>query len=214
MGDDRFGSISATERDARRRLVLLPNRTPIRDRSACVGACWPFSPTRRMTMQDNEASVAASLRRGPWNKGKLVGAKPPLRPKHVWSIRTKLQLADRKRDLALFNLAIDSKLRGCDVVALKVEDIAPHGYALDRATVRQKKTGRPVRFELTEQTRQALDDYLSLRGRRAGDILFAGRRDRGSGLTTRQYARPVSTWLTSIALSQHTLGSLSMLRTT
>ena len=78
-------------------------------------------------------------------KGKLIGAKPPLRPKHVWSIRTKLQVEGRTRDLAMFNLAIDSKLRGCDVVALKVEDIAPTGYALDRATVRQKKTGRPVR---------------------------------------------------------------------
>jgi integrase len=81
-----------------------------------------------------------------------MAAKPSPRPKHVWSIRTKLQMADRKRDLALFNLAIDSKLRGCDVVALKVEDIAPHGYAVDRATMRQKKTGRPVRFELTELT--------------------------------------------------------------
>jgi hypothetical protein len=75
-----------------------------------------------MTMQDNEAPVAPSLRRGPWNKGKLVGAKPPLRPKHVWSIRTKLQIADRKRDLAMFNLAIDSKLRGCDVVYAPGED--------------------------------------------------------------------------------------------
>src|SRR3984893_3000024 len=75
-------------------------------------------------------------------------------------IRTKLQIADRKRDLAMFNLAIDSKLRGCDVVALKVEDIAPHGYAIERATVRQKKTGQPVRFEVTEQTRQAVDDYI------------------------------------------------------
>src|SRR6266849_748377 len=130
--DGSFVSLSATERDARRRPVLLPNPTLIHDRSACAGACWPFSPTRRMTMQDNEASVAASLRCGPWNKGKLVGAKPPLRPKHVWSIRTKLQVADRKRDLAMFNLAIDSKLRGCDVVALKVEDIAPHGYAVER----------------------------------------------------------------------------------
>src|SRR6516165_6646504 len=88
----------------------------------------------------------------PWNKGKLVGPKPPLRPSHVWSIRTKLQIEGRKRDLALFNLAIDSKLRGCDVVAVRVHDVAPNGYALDRATVRQKKTGRPVRFELTEQT--------------------------------------------------------------
>jgi hypothetical protein len=82
----------------------------------------------------------------PWNKGKLTGAKPPLQPKHVWSIRTNLQMADRKRDLALFNLAIANKLCSCDVVALKVEDIAPHGYAIKRATVPQKKTGRPVRF--------------------------------------------------------------------
>ena len=91
----------------------------------------------------------------PWNKGKLIGPKPPLQPKHVWAIRTRLQIAGRTRDLALFNLAIDSKLRGCDLVSLKVEDVAPHGYAVDRATVRQNKTGRPVRFEITEQTRQA-----------------------------------------------------------
>jgi hypothetical protein len=81
---------------------------------------------------------------GPWNKGKLTGAKPPLRPKHVWSIRTKLQVADRARDLAMFNLAIDSKLRGCDVVNLAVDDVAPQGVAVDRATVRQRKTDRPV----------------------------------------------------------------------
>ena len=93
-------------------------------------------------------------------KGKLTGAKPPLRPKHVWAVRTRLQLANRLRDLALFDLAIDSKLRGCDVVALKVVDVARHGYAVDRASVRQRKTGRPVRFEITEQTRQAIDDYL------------------------------------------------------
>jgi integrase len=124
-------------------------------------------------MEDNEVPVAASLRRGPWNKGKLVGAKPPLRPKHVWSIRTKLQIADRKRDLAMFNLAIDSKLRGCDVVALKVEDIAPHGYAVERAMVRQKKTGVPVRFEVTEQTRQAVDHYIRAADRKPGDFLCA-----------------------------------------
>src|SRR5258708_12713175 len=106
-----------------------------------------------MTMQDNETEAAA--KRAAWNKGKLVGAKPPLRPKHVWSIRTKLQIADRKRDLAMFNLAIDSKLRGCDVVALKVGDIAPHGYAVDRATVCQKNTAAPVRFAVTYQPRHA-----------------------------------------------------------
>src|SRR5262245_34247847 len=83
-----------------------------------------------------------------WNKGKMPGPKPPLRPGHVWSIRAKLQLERRVRDLALFNLAIDGKLRGCDLVALRVDDVAPNGYAVDRATVRQSKTGRPVRFEL------------------------------------------------------------------
>ena len=93
--------------------------------------------------------LSATPRRTPWNMGKLVGAKPPLRPKHVWSIRTRLLVEGRTRDLALFNLAIDSKLRGCDVVALKVEDVAPNGCAVDRAMVRQKKTGRPVKFELT-----------------------------------------------------------------
>ena len=116
----------------------------------------------------------------PWNKGKLIGPKPPLRPKHVWSIRTRLQVEGRTRDLAMFNLAIDSKLRGCDVVAIKVDDVAPHGYAADRATVRQRKTGRPVRFELTEQTRQAIDDYIRKAGKKVGEFLFVGRRGRGS----------------------------------
>src|SRR5262244_2811694 len=105
-------------------------------------------------MPDNEARPSKD--RTPWNKGKLIGAKPPLRPMHVWSIRTRLMVEGRTRDLAMFNLAIDSKLRGCDVVALKVEDIAPHGYTIDRATVRQKKTGILVRFEVTEQSRQAV----------------------------------------------------------
>ena len=107
-------------------------------------------------MQNLVNTVATAARRTPWNKGKLTGAKPPLRPKHVWSIRTKLQIEGRARDLAMFNLTIDSKLRGCDFVTLKVEDVAPSGYAVDRATVRQKKTGQPVRFELSEQTRQAV----------------------------------------------------------
>ena len=89
----------------------------------------------------------------PWNKGKIIGQKPPLLPKHVWAIRTKLQMDERVRDLALFNLAIDSKLRGCDVVRLRLEDVAPNGYTIERAIIRQQKTGRPVKFELTEQTR-------------------------------------------------------------
>ena len=148
----------------------------------------------------------------PRNKGKLIGAKPPLRPKHVWSIRTKLQVEGKTRYLALFNLAIDSKLRGCDVVAVKVDDVAPNGYAIDRATVRQKKTGRPVKFELTEQTRQALDDYLRVARRRPGEFLFTGRGAR-PGMTTRQYARLVSVWIASIGLDPNVFGTHSLRRT-
>src|SRR5271167_4411946 len=126
-------------------------------------------------MQNEDNPIPVTSKRVAWNKGKLTGAKPPLRPKHVRAIRTKLQIERRTRDLAMFNLAIDSKLRGCDVVAMKVEDVAPNGYALARATVRQRKTGRPVRFELTEQTRQALDDYLKAVNKVAGDFLFTSR---------------------------------------
>ena len=94
-------------------------------------------------MPDDENHVSSQPKRTPWNKGKLIGPKPPLRPKHVWSIRTRLQVEGRSRDLALFNGAIDSKLRGCDVVALGVEDVAPRGCAVDGATVRQKKDRSP-----------------------------------------------------------------------
>src|SRR5258705_6090272 len=104
-------------------------------------------------MPYNETSLLKDPTRAPWNKGKLIGAKPPLRPKHVWSIRTRLMVEGRTRDLAMFNLAIDSKLRGCDVVALKVEDVAPSGYTVDRATVRQRETRRPGKLEPTGQTR-------------------------------------------------------------
>ena len=162
-------------------------------------------------MSDNVFSAAP--RRTPWNKGKLIGARPPLRPKHVWSIRTRLLVEGRTRDLAMFNLATDSKLRGCDVTALRVEDIAPNGYAIDRATVRQKKTGRPVKFELTDQTRQAVDDYLKATGKRPGEFLFTGRRGIGQCMTTRQYARLVSGWLTSIGLDPRLFGTHSLRRT-
>src|SRR4249920_371515 len=117
-------------------------------------------------MQDHAQASPPTQQREPWNKGKLIGAKPPLRSKHVWSIRMKLQVEGKVRDLAMFNLAIDSKLRGCDVVALKVENVAPGGVVVDRATVRQKKTGQPVRFELTEQARVAVDDYLRVTGKK------------------------------------------------
>jgi integrase len=123
-----------------------------------------------MTMETEAQTISSTPRREPWNKGKLIGQKPPLRPKHVWSIRTRLQMDGRTRDLAMFTLAIDSKLRGCDVVALRVEDFTPSGFAVDRATMRQKKTGRPVRFELTEQTRQAVDDYIKVAGKKRANF--------------------------------------------
>jgi integrase len=164
-------------------------------------------------MQDNANSVLPAPKRTPWNKGKLTGAKPPLRPKHVWSIRTKLQVEGRTRDLAMFNLAIDSKLPGCDVVALKVEDVAPSGYSVDRATVRQKKTGQPVRFELTEQTRRAVDDYLRVAGKKPGEFMFTGRRGPGRSMTTRQYSRLVCEWIANIGLDPHLFGTHSLRRT-
>ena len=164
-------------------------------------------------MENDESANAVIVRSEPWNKGKLTGQKPPLRAKHVWSIRSKLQIDERTRDLAMFNLAIDSKLRGCDVVALRVEDVAPSGYAVDRATVRQKKTGHPVRFELTEQTRQAIDDYVRTAGKKPGEFLFAGRRAPGRCLTTRQYARLVSNWIASIGLDPQLFGTHSLRRT-
>src|SRR3982074_2353217 len=113
----------------------------------------------------------------------------------------------------MFNLAIDSKLRACDVVALKVEDVAPSGYSVDRATVRQKKTGQPVRFELTEQTRQAVDDYLRLAGKKPGEFMFTGRCGPGRSMTTRQYSRLVCEWIANIGLDPHLFGTHSLRRT-
>ena len=162
-------------------------------------------------MFDDAKSSSHASRREPWNKGKLIGAKPPLQPKHVWSIRTRLEIVGRTRDLAMFNLAVDSKLRGCDLVALKVEDVAPNGYAIDRATVRQKKTGRPVKFELTDQTRQAVDQYLKSASKKQGEFLFTGRRV-GQSMTTRQYARLLSGWISSAGLDPRLFGTHSLRR--
>ena len=161
----------------------------------------------------DEANLTLPTSTGvPWNKGKLIGAKPPLRQKHVWAIRTMLQNERNKRDLAKFNLAIDSKLRGCDVVAIRVDDVAPNGYAVDRATVRQRKTGRPVRFELTEHTRQAVDDYLKVSCKKPGEFLFTGPKS-GRSMTPRQYGRLVSDWFVGVGLDPHLYGTHSLRRT-
>jgi integrase len=125
----------------------------------------------------------------------------------------RLLIEGRARDLALFNLAIDSKLRGCDVVALKVEEVAPNGYGVDRAIVRQKKTGRPVKFELTDQTRQAIDDYLKATGKKPGEHLFTGQRGQSRAMTTRQFTRLLADWIASIGLDPKVFGTHPLRRT-
>jgi integrase len=149
----------------------------------------------------------------PWNKGKLVGQKPPLKLKEIWEIRIRLQLGKRIRELALFNLAIDSKLRSCDLVKLKVHDIA-HGEQLSkRAMVMQKKTNQPVQFEITEQTRNSFSDWIKQAKLRSEDFLFPSRIHVSPHLSTRQYARVVGQWVASIGLDPADYGTHSMRRT-
>src|SRR4051794_1385714 len=131
----------------------------------------------------------------------MIGPKPPLKPKHIWALRTRLHHEGRIRDLALFNVAIDSKLRGCDLVRLRVADVHLGDSIRLRTTIIQQKTGRPVPFELTEPTREALALWLSLRGSRSNDDwLFPSRSRRGNHLTTRQYGRLLGHWVALIGL--------------
>ena len=151
--------------------------------------------------------------RSPWNKGKLVGQKKPLRLKEIWAIRIRLQLAGNHRDLALFNLAIDSKLRACDLVRLKVRDLTHGQEVTSRAIILQQKTNQPVRFEVMEQTREAISKWIALRNLQSGDYLFPSRNSRSPHLSTRQYARIVESWVSSIGLSPVDYGTHSMRRT-
>jgi integrase len=149
----------------------------------------------------------------PWNSGRLIGPKPPFKPKHVWAIRQQLKSAGRIRDLALFDCALDAKLRGCDLVRLRVSDVAPGGSLRQRATVIQQKTGRPVPFEITEPTREALAAWLERRGRRSDDWLFPSRSRAGEHISTRQYARLVDRWVAMIDLDPSAYGTHSLRRT-
>lgn len=148
-----------------------------------------------------------------WNRGKIIGQKPPLKIKEVWAIRVRLQLAERSRDLALFNLAIDSKLRGCDVVKVGTEDVLLSGPLRSRASVVQKKTGKPVTFEITEQTRSAIQEWLRQLGRRQRGPLFPSRVNLKRSISTRQYARLVDSWVASIGLDPSAYGTHSLRRT-
>ena len=149
----------------------------------------------------------------PWNKARLIGQKRPLKPKDVWAIRARLQLKGRKRDLALFNLAIDSKLRGCDLVRLKLDDICAGGKVRERGTIVQKKTGQPVQFEITEQTRASVEDWLSETAVPKEQYLFPSRFRAQPHLSTRQYARIVHGWVESVGLDSSAYGTHSMRRT-
>jgi integrase len=149
----------------------------------------------------------------PWNKGKIIGQKAPLKLKEIWAIRIRLELSQRTRDLALFNLAIDSKLRACDLVKLKVRDICHGDKVSPRAIVMQQKTGRPVQFEITEQTRKSVSDWLKLAGLKSENFLFPSRIHDSLHLSTRQYARIVNDWVEEIGLDSSDYGTHTMRRT-
>ena len=151
--------------------------------------------------------------KGPWNKGKLVGQKRPLKPQEIWAIRVRLQLKNNVRDLALFNLALDSKLRGCDLVTLKVSDVAQGQEVQNRALVVQQKTGRPVRFEITPQTQQSVGQWIVQAKLEPAGFLFPSRIHASGHLSTRQNARIVDAWVKAIGLDATLYGTHSLRRT-
>src|SRR5258707_1832902 len=161
---------------------------------------------------DTNTVPQADGRAVPWNKGKLIGQKPPLKLKEIWAIRIRLQLDHRARELALFNLAIDSKLRGCDLVGLHVRDVFQGTHVASRAIVMQKKTQRPVQFEITEQTRDAVGAWIAGARLKPEQFLFPSRMSASPHLSTRQYSRIVHTWAGSIGLDPAAYGTHSMRR--
>ncbi len=149
----------------------------------------------------------------PWNKGKLVGQKAPLTPQEVWAIRVRLEISEKRRDLALFNLAIESKLRGCDLVSLRVADIRTGAEVRNRSKVLQSKTGNAVQFEITKHTRDSIAAWCEAADLRPHDWLFPSRKDRYRHISTRQYARRVEDWFASIGMPRSSYATHSMRRT-
>ena len=158
-------------------------------------------------------TATAVIHHEPWNKGKLTGQKAPLKLKDIWAIRVRLQLSERIRDLALFNLAIDSKLRACDLVKLKVRDISHGDHVTSRAMVMQQKTQRSVQFEITDPTRDAVGKWIHSVGLKSEDFLFPSRINDSPHLSTRQYARIVHKWVSEIGLETENYGTHTMRRT-
>lgn len=151
--------------------------------------------------------------RAPWNKGRIIGQKRPLLPRHVWSIRVRLEMAGDARDLALFNMAVDSKLRGCDLLGLRVRDVFAAGRVKERTSMIQSKTGKPVRFEITETTRLSPDRWTHDPEMIGLEFLWPSRIHGSPHLSTRQYARIVRGWVMSIGLEPSAYGTHSMCRT-
>lgn len=162
---------------------------------------------------DTHNLTAIRAARSAWNKGRIVGQKRPLKPKHVWAIRVRLELAENHRDLALFNMAIDSKLRGCDLVRMKIADVTASGQIKERASVLQSKTKNAVRFEITEGTRASLIRWMQDPQMAGSAYLWPGRFHARPHISTRQYARIVRDWVTSIGLEESAYGTHSMRRT-
>ena len=161
----------------------------------------------------NNLVKGSACRTKPWNKGKLVGQKAPLRVSEIWAIRVRLKIFGRARDLALFYLAIDSKLRGCDLLQLRVNDVCHGGHLAARASVMQQKTKQPVEFELTAGTRKSLADWIANSALRQGDFLFPSRISDSAHISTRQYAHIVHQWFDEIGLDPTAYGTHTMRRT-
>ncbi len=154
-----------------------------------------------------------AVHREPWNKGKLIGQKAPFKLKDIWALRVRLQMEGRVRELALFNLGIDSKLRGCDLVGLKVRDVCHGDQVATRAIVVQHKTQRPVQFEITPAARDAVQAWIKLAGLKSEEYLFPSRLHDSPHLGTRQYARILGHWVDELGLDRADYGTHSMRRT-
>lgn len=150
--------------------------------------------------------------RVPWNKGKITGQKPPLKRNEIWAIRVRLQIRGRLRDLALFNLAIDSKLRACDLVSLRVRDVTQASQVAHRAIIMQRKTKRPVQFEITDQARSAVGGWIGCKGLETHDYLFPSRQNLSTHISTRQYAKLLKDWVADIGLDPKGYGTHSLRR--
>lgn len=174
-----------------------------------MGRAWWIGGT---AVQTPNLPAIRSIRPA-WNKGRIVGQKRPLLPKHVWAIRVRLEIADEFRDLALFNMAVDSKLRGCDLVRLKVADVYSAGRMRERASLVQNKTQKAVRFEITEGTRNSVSQWLDDPLMKGSEFLWPGRFHERPHISTRQYARLVRHWVKSIGLEAGSYGTHSMRRT-